>query len=242
VSVRDLTTQQALLRLGIEAELSPDSAVVMSRAFERDGIEQQMRVSLRERLQLMSAGGYLAFQIGQPFLRGREKRIAATLTAIAHATGLHIVLLAIGTATGHADQLALARVRAELPDGGRDVLLLADGNVWEIMGTIAGASLYIGTSLHGAITAMSFAVPRLAFTGEVRKLREYLQTWDLPAYASALPIDGAPALVAAALSVGRAEREQLAEQLIDRAERGLHAAIGTPRAADLHHTLLEAAA
>jgi hypothetical protein len=36
VSVRDLTTQQALLRLGIEAELSPDSAVVMSRAFERD--------------------------------------------------------------------------------------------------------------------------------------------------------------------------------------------------------------
>jgi polysaccharide pyruvyl transferase WcaK-like protein len=63
--------------------------------------------------------------------------------------------------------------------------LIADcDSVFDLMGLIAGARLYVGTSLHGAITAVSYGVPVLGLCpSRVRKLAAFLGTWlDEQAY------------------------------------------------------------
>ncbi|UUZ57647.1 polysaccharide pyruvyl transferase family protein [Nocardioides sp. B-3] len=54
---------------------------------------------------------------------------------------------------------------------------MSDGlDVRQIAQNIAGADLFIGSSLHGAITAMAYAVPHVALD-RISKLTAYLQTW-----------------------------------------------------------------
>lgn len=211
VSVRDQTTLDALAKHGVAAELAPDSAVVMSNAFPKSELLPHLRPSLKAYLEEFR-GAYLVFQIGTKFVRGRERLIAKTISGIARVQGLKILLLAIGTATAHEDHLALARVRQHL-DADLEVCEVFDGSVWEIMLMIAEAALYIGTSLHGAITAISFGVPRLQFTDEVRKLSEFLNTWDLPQHGAPLAVEGAEKTVSAVMSTGVQVRMDLANRL-----------------------------
>ena len=44
---------------------------------------------------------------------------------------------------------------------------------------IANSRFFAGTSLHGNITAMSYAVPHIGLNREISKLDNYLKTWDL---------------------------------------------------------------
>lgn len=79
----------------------------------------------------------------------------------------------IGTALGHEDDVALEVIYKQIDD--KDVVLVKSPTIWDIMSLIKNARLYVGTSLHGVITAMSFGIP---FVGvEVKKIRTYLETW-----------------------------------------------------------------
>ena len=219
ISVRDLSTQVELRKCGINAELVPDSAVVMSRIFPLSFLHSKLRDDLAKYVD-ESLGKYLVFQLGIKFLKGREEIIAKTISAMAEEQGLKVMLLAIGTATAHEDHIALAKINKHISPK-CEVSTLFDGSLWEIMAVIASATLYVGTSLHGAITAMSFAVPRLAFSGEVRKLQEFLGTWDLEEFSIPLPVEGNSAIVARALSVSVADRQSLSEKVMDMASEGL---------------------
>lgn len=55
-----------------------------------------------------------------------------------------------------------------------------EGNIFYLMNIIHNASCYCGASLHGLITSMSFAVPRVALLPSLRKQINYMDTWDLP--------------------------------------------------------------
>lgn len=226
VSVRDQATYDALVRQGVESELAPDSAMVMSMAFPKSELKTRLRPAIRQYID-ESRNTYLVFQIGKKFLRGREQQIARTIEGVARAQGLKILLLAIGTATAHEDDIALANIKKHL---NRDVLVaeVFDGSVWEIMALIADAAIYIGTSLHGAITAMSFGVPHLAFTSEVRKLQEFLLTWGIPQKTSYLPITGNLQICAEVLSISGYQRKNLADKLVNMAENSLRRAVNLP--------------
>jgi hypothetical protein len=50
-------------------------------------------------------------------------------------------------------------------------------NIWDIMYLIANSKCYIGTSLHGAITASSYCVAHVGL--KVEKLGAYLATWGV---------------------------------------------------------------
>lgn len=225
VSVRDVASIKALKTLGIGATLTPDSAVVMSRLFDLGFLKQNMRDDTRR--QTAEGAPYFVFQIGVKFLKGQEAVIAQTIASLCASQGLKVFLLAIGTATAHEDHVALKRIQALLD---KDCLagVLYDGNVWEIMGAIACARLYVGTSLHGAITAISFGVPRLAFTDQVKKLREFLTTWDNQAFHRPLEFSGNPALVSEALSIGQDELKAISAKLIDAAWTDLRKVVGAP--------------
>jgi len=61
-----------------------------------------------------------------------------------------------------------------------------DLDIWEIMALIARSSLYVGTSLHGYITAFAFGIPRLGL-GKIKKLTGFRDTWDLPSMPAGIP-------------------------------------------------------
>jgi polysaccharide pyruvyl transferase WcaK-like protein len=44
---------------------------------------------------------------------------------------------------------------------------------------ISNSKIFIGTSLHGIITAMSYMVPYIGVFKENRKIDEYLKTWGI---------------------------------------------------------------
>ena len=91
---------------------------------------------------------------------------------------------------------------------------------------ISEAAFYLGTSLHGAITAISFAVPHMPFTNQVVKLKEFLMTWDLPEQANHFDIDDHSKKLAKVLSTGAQARFQLRDRLMKQAWSGIEHAVG----------------
>src|SRR5690606_17054773 len=89
-------------------------------------------------------------------------------------SSLGICLCPIGKALNHDDQQALLAVQSILncPSTYFDA-----ENIWDIMYLIANCKAYIGTSLHGAITSMSYEVPHVGLVAE--KLDAYLSTWGV---------------------------------------------------------------
>ena len=87
-------------------------------------------------------------------------------------TQLPIVLVPIGLALRHEDDIACERLKSclSIPS-----CVLNSRTIYDIMYAIANSKLFIGTSLHGNITAMSYDVPNVGFGGQ--KLDGYLKKW-----------------------------------------------------------------
>jgi hypothetical protein len=178
VSVRDAQTK-ALLEQGPLAgrvHLAPDSAVLISAFYPPEPLRKL--ATLRSRAIVRRyPNGYLCFQINKHLGSDKISLIADQLKKIYHRHGLAAVLLPNGRARHHEDQVVLAALRDRL----HTPAALAGGELatHDIMYLIATARAYAGTSLHGSITALSYAVPHLGLTHAVPKLDAFLQTWDL---------------------------------------------------------------
>ena len=83
-------------------------------------------------------------------------------------------LCSIGTALGHSDDIALAKIYSSLRHKDK-ACFVCSPSIYDIMWLVKHSALYVGTSLHGTITALSFEVPFVAH-GPI-KLKNYLETW-----------------------------------------------------------------
>jgi hypothetical protein len=177
ISVRDFTTKNVLdsLDLPIKIELAPDSAAIISDIYPLEKLEPFISNVIRKFLD-DNQQGYICFQSGRYSAYGREKVIAEQLSEIGRRTGLPIVLLTIGHAVGHEDRVAIEKIRRYFP---AKIAAVAPTilNIFDIMAAISHASVFAGTSLHGAITAISYGIPYAAICSNVPKLQEYLNTW-----------------------------------------------------------------
>ena len=72
--------------------------------------------------------------------------------------------------------MPLRRVAGRLD--GVPVELLPHQDVDDILAAIAGARLFVGSSLHGNLIALAYGVPHVGFGARVRKLDFMLRTWD----------------------------------------------------------------
>lgn len=89
---------------------------------------------------------------------------------------MKIALLTIGKAPGHSDDGPLDKLHSLLGD--ERAYRVDSGNIEDIIRCIATSKLYCGTSLHGAITALAYAVPQIALLPQrVIKLSSFLETW-----------------------------------------------------------------
>ncbi len=172
-AVRDQLTVDNLLENGVKADLFPDSAILMSEFYPLDFLRTRVTKEVADYV-AENAGNYVLAQINKKTTRGHEQVIASGLDEIYQKGKTEICLCPIGKALDHDDHEALQELGQLMSSP--HAYFDAD-NIWDIMYLLANAKCYVGTSLHGAITAMSYAVPHVGL--KVEKLGAYLATWGV---------------------------------------------------------------
>jgi polysaccharide pyruvyl transferase WcaK-like protein len=181
LSVRDLHTQAWLAQSGIETRLAPDCAVLVRELFG-DTIGRHANEAPIVRLREAAPNGYLAVQFSADF--GDDAtlaQIAAQLGCAAHAHRLAVVLFRAGAAPWHDDLSCLERMADRMRVPG--VRVFRSLNIWDICALIAHSRCYLGSSLHGRIVAMAYALPRVNLLHDDEFARPckqiaFAQTWE----------------------------------------------------------------
>jgi len=106
--------------------------------------------------------------------------LAAQLDQFASVSGLGLLLFRAGAAPWHDELAVLRRLSERLRTAAVRVAESLD--IWDICALIAHSRGYCGSSLHGRIVAMAYALPRLNLrspvTHEPGKHEAYAATWD----------------------------------------------------------------
>jgi hypothetical protein len=161
LSARESGTYDSILNgLGCKnVRLTPDSGILMSKIFPNINARNEE---------------YFCFQ-SRDYPAGFDIQLVCTqLESLSRETGLRVLLLPIGNCPGHDDEVFLSAIYANLrcPKS-----MLVPKSISDIMSAIASSRLFVGTSLHGVITAMSFGVPYLGIDPTIAKIKDYLGTW-----------------------------------------------------------------
>lgn len=168
-TVRDRLTSTALKNANIKHSICPDTAILMSEVFS----EQKLLSHLSIKTSIANEK-YIFFQ-GNLHLWKHDYRLAASqLIDIVKQTQYKICLCPIGTALGHSDHIALQQISQYIPS--EYTFYINKPNIFDIMWLIKHSQMYIGSSLHGTITAMSFNIPFIGY-GPL-KLKSYIQEWS----------------------------------------------------------------
>ena len=177
ISVRDERTLIELreLKLNDKLALAPDSAYLMSDLIDDDFLLTKISQTLKTELPTE----YIVFQAAPNKIGCEFERLCSEIRMMAQEQQRKVVLLPIGYASGHDDYILLAKINKKLPE---QTILLNELNIWEIMYVIKNASVFLGTSLHGVITAMTFNVPHFGINKKIAKLDSCLKKWSVFPY------------------------------------------------------------
>ncbi len=196
--VRDRVT---LEDVGGETWLAPDLVSDAPSLLTENELEPHLR-RLRDRF----PKGWLTFQINRRQSRDHLVEIAQAVTQLAAQLDCAVVLLPLGRAARHEDQTALEALEQRLRPEIRDLLLIHERSLFLAVAVISGAKIFLGSSLHGTLTAMAYHVPWVAI-GKVDKLARFLETWCEDERA---PVPCLGILTAAARALEESEQERIA--------------------------------
>lgn len=168
ISVRDARAEKSLIAHGIDCKLVPDSACLMSDYFP---LEHLTKIYAPEDGVLPDR--YIFLQLGLHKRPNDLRLFASEITKISKKLDAGVVLCPIGLAPNHSDDIVLK----QLSEYSSVFTYWQPKHIFEIMYLIASSELYIGTSLHGLITAHSFCVPFAPVNPEISKLESYVSTW-----------------------------------------------------------------
>lgn len=171
LSVRDKRTARSLEKF-CSPTVFPDSAIVMSYLVSDEFLGIESRVCINK----LKSDNYICFQAAPKKVGASAYQCAETLGEISKKHGLKVILCPIGYASGH-DDIEFLREVEKHSNG--EFIVLDDLNLWEIMSVIRHSKFFIGTSLHGVITALSFSVPHIGVNQKVVKLDKFLAEWGI---------------------------------------------------------------
>lgn len=172
-SVRDKETLTKLKAEGINVQLFPDCAIIMSKVYPLSFLEANVSADVKAYVEQYK-GKYIFFQTNKGHFATSQNSIEQSLDAAAGKHNLRVCLCPIGKALAHEDQFGLKKLQSALKVPAD---FFEEVNLWDIMYLIANSACYIGTSLHGAITAMSFKKPYIGI--RTKKLDAYIATWGV---------------------------------------------------------------
>jgi hypothetical protein len=226
VSVRDRHTRAQLVAQGIAAQLLPDPAVMVADLF---GAKISMQARKGEVAQMRQAfpRGYMAVQFSAEFSDDQSlMQMAAQLEQVATREGLGVVLFRAGAAPWHDELACLDQVAASMKAGSAQVFGSLD--LWDICALIASSRAYCGSSLHGRIVAMAFALPRVNFrhpasTARLSKQAAFAATWDETGMPADVDLRDIAAAVHKSLTVDKALLQQTARRLVGQYRQGFMA-------------------
>jgi len=163
LSVREHLTQRVLRnQLHLEAEMIPDSVITYSDMMPKSALERQIPQD------------YICVQLALEKSKGKLPEVLKQLELLHKETGLHIAALSIGNCPGH-DDIVVARWLKDNADF--PITILSHKTIDDVTSAIAHASLFIGTSLHGAIVSMTYCNPFVAVNKKINKLNAYTVAW-----------------------------------------------------------------
>ncbi|WP_312767490.1 polysaccharide pyruvyl transferase family protein [Epilithonimonas sp.] len=174
ISLREQKSSQYVQKnLGIEDVYQvPDSAIIMDDVYPKAGFTTNPNIPAN--VKEIFKEKYILFQISKYKNDNKLNEIAEQLKKLAILHNIKIVLCPIGTANGHEDHIPLGTIHQKIKDFS---VLINDPSIETIMGLIAHSQLYIGNSLHGIITAMSYNLPYIALNKKQIKIIYYLDSW-----------------------------------------------------------------
>lgn len=173
ISVRDNETRANIKEL--EATIYPDSATIMSEFFSFEILEEKINEEVKAFIG--NNNKYIIIQTNNASLKnGKDQELIEEINKIGKRLGVKILLLPIGFAANHDDNIAIRKITKGLTI---DYTHIENLNIYEVMYLIGRSMFFAGTSLHGNITAMSYGVPHIGLNREIKKLDMYLKTWDL---------------------------------------------------------------
>ena len=170
-SVRDVRTKNELKNVR-GTNLAPDSAYIMSDLVDEALFEEKVTGKVK----VACSQNYIVFQAAPQKIGVPVSRLINEIRNISNKENMKVILLPIGYASGHDDNVLLAKIHSALPEC---TDLLYELNVWEIMYVIRNSHMFFGTSLHGIITAMSFGIPHFGLNQGIKKLNSFLQDWSV---------------------------------------------------------------
>lgn len=235
VTVRDRRTQALLVAEGISVCLIPDPAVMVAELF---GTRICERLRSGEVAQILQAfpNGYIAVQFSTDF--GDDAtlaRIAAQLDRIAIATGYGVAFFRAGAAPWHDDMHCYERVAARMRVP--SVKVFQSLNLWDICALIAGSRVYCGSSLHGRIVAMAFALPRVNLSHSSQAMRPtkqaaFAETWEEAGVPSTVVASHIADGIRYALATAPEQRRRTAGELVAHYRQGFDAVLAALKGPD----------
>jgi hypothetical protein len=226
VSIRERQTMAQLHDAGISARLIPDPAVMVAELF---GAQIRQRGRDGEVAEVLRAfpRGYVAVQFSAEF--GDDEtlaQIASQLDRMADSSGCGVALFRAGAAPWHDDPEGLRRVARRMRPP--SVRVVSSLGLWDICALIASSRAYCGSSLHGRIVAMAFALPRVnlsppASTSRPDKQAAFAAAWEDPGVAATVDVAHIEAGIGQALSVDPGPLQHKAVQLVSAYRHGFEA-------------------
>jgi polysaccharide pyruvyl transferase WcaK-like protein len=177
VYLRDEQSAEKLRRCGVRRELhvAPDLVVLLGGQLGREAEAAKGR-ALLESFGVDTSVPVLCFQ-SMPYPGFDAAEIARQLTRFRQDSWGEVVLLPLGRC--HGDAEFLRRV-SEASVGGLGFTLADVERLSDAVSIIAACDLFVGTSLHGNVTAFSFGVPHLHGPLPADKAAGFLRTAGLP--------------------------------------------------------------
>lgn len=171
LSVRDSNSFEYLKSIEIPCILSPDIVHTIKKLLDYQ-IDKQI-------VENVIIDDYILFQCNQYFIF--ENSIESVILSIKNLIEKYnkkIYLFAAGIARHHDSMQLYEQIASTLNKqfNSHYVAVIYERNPFSLAKYIKHASLWIGTSLHGRIIAISYSVPRVSLTNE--KVAEYVKQWD----------------------------------------------------------------
>ncbi|HET6976112.1 MAG TPA: polysaccharide pyruvyl transferase family protein [Pyrinomonadaceae bacterium] len=175
IYLRDEQSAAKLRRAGFEREIhvAPDLAITLSDQFDREMLNRRGREIL-SRIGIERDSPFLCFQC-KPYPSFDEEAIVNELKRYQERTNCPVVLLPIGYC--HGDDKFLQSLAGR---SGGSLKYANVNSIADIMSVIVASDLFIGTSLHGNITAASYGIPHLFGPLPVDKIAGFVDVMKLP--------------------------------------------------------------
>lgn len=187
ISVREHDSKKNLSIIGIKnVKESPDSAFLMSELFPRTKLPQLSTLDFKV------FGPYVVFQIGKKYGKNNIEKVVEQLCRFMDNNPTYqVVLLPIGMAALHEDDIPLKKILLLLKKQGYEdrLIFVEENTIFDTMRIIADSSLFVGTSLHGNVTALSYGVPSVGLDPRVTKLKSLLRTYSIEEQAIGVTYD-----------------------------------------------------